>query len=99
MTTHSFAIIGGYLYIITSLVDKIGGSWRLDQDSDTLLDIERNQHLIDVKLIDRNYTWSINRSGSQHITCHFDRFLVSKSLYMSGVDLETNILPTHGSDH
>eukprot|EP00253_Pinus_taeda_P016670 PITA_16670 len=45
------------------------------------------------------FTWSNNRTGTEHISARLDRFLVQTSLLMNKKIITTKILPKLSSDH
>jgi hypothetical protein len=55
--------------------------------------------LIDIENSNGEFTWMNRRSGSQHIACRLDRFLVSETLMMDVLSMEASVLAISGSDH
>jgi len=92
-------IIGGDFNIIRTLMEKKGGSRRLDQDSCDFNSLIEELHLIDLEDNNGLYTWTNRRTGVHQITCKLDRFLGSEALLMDGMAMESTILNLFGSDH
>jgi hypothetical protein len=80
-------------------MEKKGGSRRLDRDSCDFNSLIEELHLIDLEAGNGLYTWTNRRTGVHQITCKLDRFLVSESLMLDGVAMESAILNLSGSDH
>jgi hypothetical protein len=68
--------LGGDFNMITSLEEKKGVS-RLEHDYEEFKETIEDLGLIDIENINGEFTWSNRRSGSQHIACRLDHFLVS----------------------
>ena len=77
----------------------MGGIRRLEMEGDILLDIEREQKLIDLKPLNGNYTCSNTCFGSQHIARWLDCFMIHESFFLYRLAFETNILLAYGFDH
>lgn len=56
LVEKNYWIIGGYLNMITSLVEKKGGLWRLDADSKTFNQIIKDLCLIDIETTNETFT-------------------------------------------
>jgi hypothetical protein len=92
-------ILGGDFNMIMSLEEKAGGSKRLDPESGKFKTLPEHLNLVDIENSNGTFTWSNRRSGSQHVACRLDRFLVTEELIESGLCMESLILPKAGSDH
>jgi hypothetical protein len=98
VTTQNW-ILGGDFNMILSLEEKIGGTKKLEQDSGKFKTLIDHLKLVDIENSNGIFTWSNRRSGTQHIACHLDRFLVTEELMETGSYLESLILPKASSDH
>jgi hypothetical protein len=85
--------------MIISLEEKRGGIHMLERDSEEFKETIEYLGLIDIENINGDFTWSNKRSGSQHIACILDRFLVSETLFMEGFEMEANVLEISSSNH
>jgi len=85
--------------MIISLEEKRGGTCRIERDYEEFKETIEYLGLIDTENINGDFTWSNKRSGSQHIACILDRFLVSETLFMEGFEMEANVLEIYGSNH
>jgi hypothetical protein len=92
-------IIGEELNIILMLEENTGGTKRLDQDNGKFRALIDQLKLIDIETRNGIFTWSNQRSAPQHVASRLDLFLISESLLMDDIVLESNILPKAGSDH
>jgi exonuclease III len=92
-------ILGGDFNMIMSLEEKAGGSKRLEQDSGKFKTLPEQLNLVDIENSNGTFTWSNRRSGSQHVACRLDRFLVTEELIERDLCMESLILPKAGSDH
>eukprot|EP00253_Pinus_taeda_P029800 PITA_29800 len=92
-------ILGGDFNMITSLLEKKGGLWKLNRDGEFFIDFIDNARLVDVYPKHGKFTWNNRRGGERLISSRLDRFLVSESLLLDGTVVESNILPSGGSDH
>lgn len=45
------------------------------------------------------FTWNNKRGGASQVASKLDRFIISKDLILTGIDLSAMILPFGGSDH
>jgi hypothetical protein len=99
LTQRNRWIIGGDFNIIRTLMEKKGVSRRLDRDSCEFNSLIEELHLIDLEASNGLYTWTNRRTGIHQITYKLDRFLVSESLMLDGVAMESTILNLSGSDH
>eukprot|EP00253_Pinus_taeda_P010667 PITA_10667 len=93
------AIIRGDFNMITNLMEKKGGIRRLNKYSEAFLDFINSANLVDVYPKSGAYTWNNKRGGERQIASRLDRFLISESILMEGVIVESDILPSGGSDH
>eukprot|EP00253_Pinus_taeda_P033709 PITA_33709 len=90
------AIIGGGFNMINTLLEK-GGVRKLNKYSEAFLDFINTTKLVDVYHKSGAFTWNNKRGGDRHIASRLDRFLISKSLLLEGVIVESDILPSGGS--
>eukprot|EP00253_Pinus_taeda_P028553 PITA_28553 len=92
-------ILGGDFNMITSLLEKKGGIRKLNRDGEVFISFIDNARLVDVHPKNGKFTWNNRRGGERLISSRLDRFLVSESLILDGTVVESNILPSRGSDH
>eukprot|EP00253_Pinus_taeda_P032686 PITA_32686 len=92
-------ILGGDFNMITSLLEKKGGLQKLNRDGECFIDFIDNARLVDVYPKHGKFTWNNRRGGERLISSKLDRFLVSENLLLDGTVVESNILPSGGSDH
>eukprot|EP00253_Pinus_taeda_P023623 PITA_23623 len=93
-------ILGGDFNMITSLMEKKGGLRKLNRDGEQFKEFIENANLIDMYPKQGGFTWNNRRGGGENlISSRLDRFLVSENLLLDGRNLESNILPSGGSDH
>lgn len=85
--------------MITKLLEKKGGTRKLNKDSKAFLDFINTAKLVDVHLKSGAFTWNNRRVGERQIASRLDRFLISESILLEGVIVESDILPSGGSDH
>jgi len=57
-----------------------------------------------VKLVDiipksGAYTWNNKRGGDRQISSRLDRFLVTEKILLEGIIVDSDILPSGGSNH
>lgn len=93
------AIFGGDFNMITSLTEKRGGIRKLNRDFEAFLDFIRSANLIDVFPKSDAFTWNNKRGGERQIASRLDGFVVTESILLEGIIVESNILPSGGSDH
>lgn len=93
------AIFGGDFNMITTLTEKRGGIRKLHRDSEAFLDFIKLANLVDVFPRSGVFTWNNKRGGEKQIASRLDRFLVTKGILMEGIIVESDILPSGGSDH
>eukprot|EP00253_Pinus_taeda_P023359 PITA_23359 len=92
-------ILGGDFNMITSLLEKKGGFRKLNRDGEAFIGFIDNARLVDVYPKQGKFTWNNRRGGERLISSRLDRFLVLESLILDGTVIESNILPSGGSDH
>lgn len=92
-------ILGGDFNMITSLMEKKGGLRKLNRDGEYFKEFIDKANFIDVYPKQGSFTWNNRRGGENLISSRLDRFLVSENLLLEGRNLESNILPSGGSDH
>lgn len=91
-------ILAGDLNIVLKAKEKRGGTDHKDPMVGVVEEIAQTWDLHDFNPIHGLYTWSNNRSGTEHISARLDRFLV-QSLLMNKKIITTKILPKLSSDH
>lgn len=96
---HAKAIIGGDFNMITTLLEKKGGIRKLNKDSEIFFDFIVSAKLVDIQPKSGAFTWNNRRGGEKQIASHLDRFLISESILLEGVTVESEILRSGGSDH
>eukprot|EP00253_Pinus_taeda_P008550 PITA_08550 len=96
---RSKCIIGGDFNMITTLLEKKGGLRKLNKDSEAFTSFIDNVKLVDILPKSGNFTWNNRRGGERLIASRLDRFLISENIILDGITVESDILPTGGSDH
>lgn len=92
-------ILAGDLNIVLKPKEKRGGTNSKDQMLTFVEELQQHWDLLDFSPIRGLYTWSNNRTGTEHISARLDRFLVQGSLIMDKKIIKTKILPKLTSDH
>eukprot|EP00253_Pinus_taeda_P001927 PITA_01927 len=92
-------IIGGDFNMITTLLEKKGGLRKLNKDMEAFTSFIDDVKLVDILPKSGNFTWNNRRGGEILIASRLDRFLISENIIMDGITVESDILPTTGSDH
>jgi ribonuclease HI/exonuclease III len=92
-------ILAGDLNIVLKSKEKRGGSISRDPMLTFVEELQQQWDLLDFSPIRGLYTWSNNRTGTEHISARLDRFLVQGSLIMDKKIIKTKILPKLTSDH
>eukprot|EP00253_Pinus_taeda_P009137 PITA_09137 len=95
----SKCIFGGDFNMITTLLEKKGGLRKLGRDAEAFAYFIETTKLVDVFPKSGSFTWNNRRGGDKLIASRLDRFLISESIIMDGTTVESDILPTGGSDH
>lgn len=85
--------------MITTLLEKKGGIRKLNKDSEAFLDFIVSTKLVDIQPKSGAFTWNNRRGGERQITSRLHKFLISESILLEGVIVESDILPSGGSDH
>jgi len=96
---RSKCILGGDFNMITNLLEKKGGLRRLNKDAEAFTSFIDIDKLVDILPKSGNFTWNNRRGGDRMIASRLDRFLISENIIMEGITLESDILPSGGSDH
>lgn len=96
--TLSNIILAGDLNIVLNAKEKRGGTVSRDPMVGVVEELAQLWDLQDFIPIHGQFTWSNNRTGSEHISARLDRFLVQASL-MNKKIISTRILPKLSSDH
>jgi len=55
--------------------------------------------LVDTEKMNGTFTWNNKRGGASQVASKLDRFIISKDLLLTGLDLTASILPFGGADH
>jgi hypothetical protein len=71
-------VIGGDFNMIKSLLEKKGGSRKLDAESEAFRDWIKKYRLIDIQTSNGPFTWSNKRREENRISIRLDRFLTSE---------------------
>jgi exonuclease III len=86
-------ILAGDFNIITSLVEKKGGTRRLDRDAEYFLMFIDTMEMVDIKTNHGQFTWNNKWMNQHQVATRLDRFLVSESIILQGLTLDCIILP------
>ena len=95
----SKCILGADFNMITTLLKKKGGLRKLNRDADSFTSFIDNAKLVDIQPKSSNFTWKNRRGGDRLIASRLDRFLISESIIMDAILVESDILPSGGSHH
>eukprot|EP00253_Pinus_taeda_P010319 PITA_10319 len=95
----SKCIFGGDFNMITTLLEKKGGLRKLGRDAEAFVSFIESTKLVDVIPKSGSFTWNNRRGGDKLIASRLDRFLISESILLDGTIIESDILPSGGSDH
>ena len=85
--------------MITSLGENKGGLMRLNWDVEALSHFIRSSKLIDILPKSGMYTWNNKRGGDRKIASRLDHFLITEDILLEGVTVESDTIPSGGSDH
>eukprot|EP00253_Pinus_taeda_P018445 PITA_18445 len=85
--------------MITTLLEKKGGLRKLSRDAEAFATFIETAKLVDVYPKSGSFTWNNRRGGDKLIASRLDKFLISESIIMDGTTVESDILPSGGSDH
>lgn len=96
---NSKTIMGGDFNMITSLLEKKGGLRRLNKDSELFIEFMESAKLVDIPPKTGLFTWNNRRGGDNRIASRLDRFLISENILLEGTAIDSDILPSGGSDH
>eukprot|EP00253_Pinus_taeda_P001472 PITA_01472 len=95
----SKCILGGDFNMITTLLEKKGGLRKLSIDVEAFSTFIETAKLVVVYPKTGSFTWNNRRGGDKLIASLLDRFLISERIIMDGTIVESDILPSGGSDH
>ena len=85
--------------MITSLMEKKEGIKILNNDIKTFKYFIKAANLIDVSSKSGDLTWNNKKGGDRQITSRLDRFLVTETILLVAITVESDILPNGGLDH
>lgn len=85
--------------MITTLLEKRGGLRKLNRDAESFTSFNDNAKLVDIHTKSGNFTWNNIRGRNKMIASRLDRFFIFESIIMDGILVESDILPSGGSDH
>jgi len=71
----------------------------LNKDTEAFKDFIKSANLVDVFYKSGVFTWNNKRGGDRQIASWQDRFLVTETILLEAVTVETDILPNGGLDH
>jgi hypothetical protein len=80
-------------------VEKKGGTRRLDRDVEDFSTFVDIVEMVDIKTSNGQFTWNNKWINQHQILTRLDKFLVSDSIILQGLNLYCNILPWGGLDH
>eukprot|EP00253_Pinus_taeda_P025214 PITA_25214 len=92
-------VLGGDLNLVMKPKEKRGGNNNRDQTLPLVEEIMQQWDLLDFAPARGKYTWTNNRTRSDHIAARLDRFLIQTSLLMENLLISTKNLPKLSSDH
>lgn len=82
--------------MITTLTEKKGGIRKPNKDSEAFLNFIKMTNVLDFFPRSGAYTWNNKRGGERQISSHLDKFLISKSILLERILVESDILPSGG---
>jgi len=85
--------------MITSPGEKKGGLRTLNRDAEAFISFIRTANLVDIQPKNGIFTWNNKRGGDRLIASGLDRFLISDTILLEGITVESEIIPSGGSDH
>jgi len=91
--------MGGDFNMITSLLEKKGGTRRLNRDAELFAEFIETAKLVDILPKNSSFTWNNRRGGEKLIASRLEKFLISESILLEGIIVDSDILPSGGSDH
>jgi len=92
-------VLAGDMNMVLNTNEKKGGYYGNDAQRNQIMEIIRQNDLIDIKPKKGKYTWTNKRIGDSHIVDRLDRFLIQGNLLMEGKIINSSILPNLTSDH
>jgi len=92
-------IFRGDFNMITSLTEKKGGIRMLNWDAEAFKDFIKSTKLVDIFPKSGAFTWNNKRGGDRQITSRLDKVLVTETILLEGITMDSDILPSGGSDH
>jgi len=92
-------IMGGDFNMIASLLEKKGGIRKLNKDAEVFAEFIGSAKLVDIQPKSGAFTGNNRREGEKQIASCLDRFLISEGILLERIIVESDILPSGGSDH
>lgn len=71
----------------------------LNWDAEAFKDFIKSTMLVDIFPKSGTFTWNNKRGGDRQITSRLDKFLVTETILLEGITVDSDILPSGGSDH
>jgi hypothetical protein len=69
--------LAGDFNIIMTLVEKKGGTRRLDRDAEEFSSFIDTMEMVDIRTSNGQFTWNSKRINNHQVATRLDRFLVS----------------------
>eukprot|EP00253_Pinus_taeda_P030366 PITA_30366 len=70
----------------------------LNRDTKSFKDFIKSAKLVDIFPKSGAFTWNNKRGGDRQIASRLDRFLVTETILLEGITVDSDILPSGGSD-
>eukprot|EP00253_Pinus_taeda_P020338 PITA_20338 len=80
-------------------MEKKGGIRTLNQDVEAFKDFIKSAKLVDIFPKIDAFAWNNKRGGDRKISSRLDRFLVTDTILLEGITVDSDILPSGGSNH
>eukprot|EP00253_Pinus_taeda_P016855 PITA_16855 len=71
----------------------------LNKDTEAFKDFIKSAKLVDIFPKSGAFTWNNKRGGDKQIASRPDKFLVTETILLGGINVDSDILPSGGSDH
>jgi len=92
-------VLAGDMNMVLNSNEKKGGFYGNDTQRNQIMEIIRQNDLIDIKPKKGKYTWSNKRVGTNHIAARLDRFLIQGNILSEVKLIHSSLLPNLTSDH
>jgi len=84
--------------MIIGLEERKVGTHRIGNDSEQFHQIIGLLNLIDIEIDNGHFTWSNRHTGTPHVSCRLDHFLILKPFILDCLSWNATVIDTLGSD-